>query len=119
MATTRNIIAEQILRRLEYEGQSKDARYDIREIKREIDNVANLLLKMEYYNERNMGERGNVDHAVATYNAIAISLDAVSGKNYALLPVRPMRLPKSRGIVRVAPTSTIGSAMIPLYSGGR
>ena len=117
MATTlitRQVLAERVLRILEKEGQSKEATYDIREVKREIDNVANSILKLEWFGNKKEGDKALRSHYLAEFTGVTIVDN--SGNNYAVIPVPYISLPMGMGIFRVAPEqgADTGKAMIPL-----
>lgn len=112
---TRNVLAERVLRILEKEGQSSDSTYDIREVRREIDNQANKILKSEWFFNRNDGNKDMQSHFMAEFENVSISTDG-AGNNYCDIPVPYLSLPQGMGVFRVAPEQgdQSGVAMIPL-----
>lgn len=119
MRLTRNILAEDIMRRIELVGTSKEGRYDIREVKRMIDYVTTSLIKLQFYESRADFElQHNDSHWLATFDAIQVSRDDTRPfqKVYFDLPADYVSLPKNMGVHSITDAQT-GEEMVPVPYG--
>ena len=116
---TRNILAEDIMRRIELTGTSKEGRYDIREVKRMIDYVTASLIKLQFYESRADFElQHNDSHWLATFDAVQVSRDATRPfqRVFFDLPADYVAMPKNMGVFQVADAET-GEPMVPVPYG--
>lgn len=118
--TTRRKLAAQIRRLLSNGPQTKDSKLSDRYIQELIGQVTHRLLKLDYFQGKNMGD-DVVNHlCVATYEDLTVLNDTQRKRNYVLLPAYPMNLPGGTGIQEVRPYTgkvDVDVAMIPINSG--
>jgi len=105
MYTTRNIIAEDIQRRIEVLGDTKEGRFDIREVKRMVDNVCSELLKIGFYESRSDDDgKFNDPHWIATFESVDVARDGTRPfqRCYMDLPADYVVLPNNMGVFAIA-----------------
>lgn len=97
MATTIYRISEECLRILSGGNPDVATNVSIHELKISVGQVANLLLKTEYFNTNiPMGEVIPNGAMLATYDNILVT--SISGRAVATLPIKPMKLPRNLGL---------------------
>lgn len=101
--------------------RSRDNRFDEREVMKVMRQISHRLLKGEWFQARNNGEKNIDGHYIATFNNVTVSNDTVQKRNYCLLPAEYMMLRLDMGIQAVYPMSGIvekdREAIIPIPSG--
>lgn len=113
---TKARIAEEILLLLSGGRISSATKWHINEIKLSVAQVANQLLKLDYFNElQTMQEFIPNGAAIGTYeNNLIVKW---SNTSKTTLPVMPMRLPRGLGVYQIFPQSDYYSEFIPLELG--
>jgi hypothetical protein len=116
MATTKARLAEEILLLLSGGRIGAATKYHINEIKISLCQVANQLLKLEYFNQLNpLQEFIPNGAAIATYaNNLVIPW---SNTSKTTLPAMPIRLPRCLGVYQIFSQADYFSEFIPLQLG--
>lgn len=116
MATTKARLAEEILLLLSGGRIGVATKYHINEIKISVCQVANQVLKMEYFsNLTPLQEFIPVGAAIGTYeNNLVVPW---SNTSKTTLPAMPIRLPRNLGVYQVFAQSDYFSEFIPLELG--
>lgn len=122
MVTTIYRIAEQTISLIEGGNLGAASSVSLNEIKIAIGQQINALLKVEHFsiNER-IGEKIPNGSVLALYEGIAVTEN--NGKSKAVLPIKPMKLPRNIGIYAIYPKYTISGnyeydkEFIPLQMG--
>lgn len=117
MATTLYKISEEIQRLLSGGSIQAAADISINEIKISVCQVVNSLLKTEHFsiNEK-MGEKIPNGSVIATYEGVAVA-STTTGRSEALLPVKPLKLPRNMGVWSVYLSEYPENEFIPLQMG--
>jgi len=107
-------ISEQILRILNAGFPSTRSRVIIEEIKLHVAQVANTLLKAEYFNVTTTLDGGSIPDGslIATYEGINCTPNGSNTK--VQLPAIPMMLPEKMGVYSVYPSGMPDKAFIPV-----
>lgn len=110
-------LSEEILKLLSGGDIQAASNISQNEIKIAIGQVCNQLLKTEHIaiNEK-LGEKIPNGSVVATYDGIA-TLSTTNGKSKAVLPIKPLKLPRNIGIFSVYLTNYPDDEFIPLQMG--
>lgn len=98
-------------------GRSGNAsKFHINEIKLSVNQVANQLLKMEYFSV-NVPMREMIPNgaAIATYENIAVT--QYKNVSRSILPAYPLKLPRNIGVYQIFYPDDVNSCFIPLESG--
>lgn len=113
--TTKFKIAEQIQRLLagNPEIQSRVQKNDIKLL---IEQVANQLLKTEYF-QVNMADGDTVPPNCMIYTYESVPVVTYKGKSKCTLPSMPINLPKNMGVFHISKTDAIDEPFIPIPSG--
>lgn len=116
MATTKGRLAEEILLLLSGGRIGVATKYHINEIKISLCQVANQLLKMEYFSTLTpLQEFVPNGAAIATYeNNLVVPW---SNTSKTTLPCMPIRLPRNLGVYQIFAQSDYFSEFIPLQLG--
>ncbi len=116
MATTKARLAEEILLLLSGGRIGVATKYHINEIKISVCQVANQLLKMEYFSTLTpLQEFIPNGAAIATYeNNLVVPW---SNTSKTVLPAMPLRLPRNLGVYQVFAQSDYFTEFIPLQLG--
>ena len=116
MATTKARLAEEILLLLSGGRIGVATKYHINEIKISVCQVANQLLKMEYFgNLTPLQEFIPNGAAIATYeNNLVVPW---SNTSKTTLPAMPIRMPRNLGVYQIFPQADYFSEFIPLQLG--
>lgn len=115
MATTKYKLAEQVQRMISGnpEIQSRVQRNDIKLL---IEQVANQLLKTEYF-QVNMADGDTVPPNCMIYTYESVPVVTYKGKSKCTLPSMPINLPKNMGVFHISKTDAIDEPFIPIPSG--
>lgn len=113
--TTKFKIAEQIQRLLagNPEIQSRIQKNDVKLL---IEQVANQLLKTEYF-QVNMADGDTVPPNCMIYTYESVPVVTYKGKSKCTLPSMPINLPKNMGVFHISKTDAIDEPFIPIPSG--
>lgn len=113
--TTKFKIAEQIQRLLagNPEIQSRVQKNDVKLL---IEQVANQLLKTEYF-QVNMADGDTVPPNCMIYTYESVPVVTYKGKSKCTLPSMPINLPKNMGVFHISKTDAIDEPFIPIPSG--
>lgn len=116
MATTRAKIAEQIMNLLSGGRIGSASKFHINEIKIAVSQVANSLLKMEYFKVNvPMQEMIPNGAAIATYDNIVVTQYKNASKS--VLPAYPLKLPRNMGVYEIFDPADMNSQFIPVEPG--
>lgn len=116
MVPTKARLAEEILLLLSGGRIGVATKYHINEIKITLCQVANQLLKLDYFsNIQMMQEFIPAGAAIGTYENILVTKWSNTSK--ITLPVMPMRLPRGLGVYQIFPQSDYFAEFIPLQLG--
>lgn len=111
--TTKKKIAEQILR-LVKGNPTASSRVQEGEVKLLVEQVANSLLKAEYFQVNvPQGDTIPPNCMVFTYESVPVSVYKTT-LSKATLPAIPINLPKNMGVLHVSKTDDINSPFIPI-----
>lgn len=112
--TTKKIIAEQVLKRLDGGYSDTADPIDERDVYKATEQKINALFKLRHLDTTlPSGETLPENAMIATYENIAVtSLD--NGKSYATLPVTPISMTKNMGIFMIYDPTTPDNFFIPL-----
>ena len=113
--TTKFKIAEQI-QRLLAGNPIIQARVQKNDVKLLIEQVANQLLKTEYF-QVNMADGDTVPPNCMIYTYESVPVVAYKGKSKCTLPSMPINLPKNMGVFHISKTDAIDEPFIPIPSG--
>lgn len=87
------------------------------EVKIAIGQVANAMLKIDYLNiNQKLNEKIPNNTVIATYEGIAVTQYG-TGKSKALLPIRPLQLPRNIGVFSVYINDMPDDEFIPMQMG--
>lgn len=113
MATTKYKIAEQV-QRLLMSNPSISGRFELNEIKILVGQVANQILKADYFGV-NLPEGDTIPQncMVYTYDNVAVTTYKTS-LSRATLPSIPVSLPRNMGVLHVSKTNAIDEPFIPI-----
>jgi hypothetical protein len=113
MATTKYKIAEQV-QRLLMSNPSISGRFELNEIKILVGQVANQILKADYFGV-NLPEGDTIPQncMVYTYDNVAVTTYKTS-LSRATLPSIPISLPRNMGVLHVSKTNAIDEPFIPI-----
>lgn len=116
MATTRFKIVEQV-QRLVAGNPVISSRIQKGDIRLLVEQVANKLLKTEYFNV-NMpsGDTIPPNCMIYTYESVPVTTYKTT-KSIATLPSMPINLPKNMGVFHVSKTDAIDEPFIPIAAG--
>lgn len=116
MATTKFRISEQIQRILRG-NPIVSARVQRNDIKLLVEQVANRLLKTEYF-AVNMANGDTIppNCMIYTYESVPVATYKTT-KSICTLPSMPLNLPKNMGVFHVSKTDAIDEPFIPIPSG--
>lgn len=103
MATTKAILAQQIIRRLSGGEKRSDSELDRREVMRLVAQAINEKIKENFFENYKLGEPGVEGQYIATYKNVAVLKDTDTNEFYSILPSNYAALPKGRGIRQVSP----------------
>lgn len=112
--TTLRKLSAQAMRLLSSGPVPRDSKLSDLYIQTEIRQIANKLLKVEYFNTLNAGDRDVAPHCIGTYT---VAVQESGGRNFATLPAMPMIMPGGVGIQQVKPITSnpeMDHAMIPI-----
>lgn len=115
MATTKYKMAE-ALQRLLAGNPEIQSRVQKNDIKLLIEQVANQLLKTEYF-QVNMADGDTVPPNCMIYTYESIPVVTYKGKSKCTLPSMPINLPKNMGVFHISKTDAIDEPFIPIPSG--
>lgn len=113
--TTKFKIAEQIQRLLAGNPEIQ-ARIQKNDVKLLVEQVANQLLKTEYFGV-NMADGDTVPPNCMIYTYDAVPVTTYKGKSKCTLPSMPINLPRNMGVYHVSKTDAIDEPFIPIPSG--
>lgn len=115
MATTKYKLAESLQRLLagNPEIQSRVQKNDVKLL---IEQVANQLLKTEYF-QVNMADGDTVPPNCMIYTYESVPVVTYKGKSKCTLPSMPINLPKNMGVFHISKTDSIDEPFIPIPSG--
>jgi hypothetical protein len=113
--TTKFKIAEQI-QRLLAGNPIIQARVQKNDVKLLIEQVANQLLKTEYF-QVNMADGDTVPPNCMIYTYESVPVVTYKGKSKCTLPSMPINLPKNMGVFHISKTDAIDEPFIPIPSG--
>lgn len=102
MATTKAILAQQVIRRLSGGNQPADSTLDRREVIKLITQAINEMVKANFFENYKLGEPGVDGVYIATYKSQSVVLDSDRNEYYTTLPNIYVALPKGRGIRQVS-----------------
>lgn len=114
-------LAEEIERLLAEENPAAASSISINEIKISIGQVCNKLLKADYATNVKLGETIPNGSMIGLYENIAVNNN--SGKSQAVLPIKPLKLPRNMGVWGVYPRYEVNGVyeydkeFIPLQMG--
>jgi len=113
MATTKYKISEQV-QRLLMSNPSISGRFELNEIKILVGQVANQILKADYFGV-NLPEGDTIPQncMVYTYDNVAVTTYKTS-LSRATLPSIPVSLPRNMGVLHVSKTNAIDEPFIPI-----
>jgi len=113
MATTKYKISEQV-QRLLMSNPSISGRFELNEIKILVGQVANQILKADYFGV-NLPEGDTIPQncMVYTYDNVAVTTYKTS-LSRATLPSIPISLPRNMGVLHVSKTNAIDEPFIPI-----
>lgn len=118
--TTPKILAQRVIRLISKGDKSRDYPYDERDVMPIIIDVANRIVKVDYFQMKDAELTKATDsHYVQSYNDIDVKINKVTGQNYIDLPAPYVNLPYNSGVQRIAPltdSAYINKAMIPVQS---
>lgn len=114
MATTKYKLAEQIQRLLKG-NPVISGRVHINDIKILIEQVANKLLKADYF-QVNLPEGDTVPNNCMVFTYDAVPVTTYKGVSKASLPSIPINLPRNMGVLHVSKVDDINSPFIPIPS---
>ena len=118
--TTPRILAQRVIRLMSKGDKSRDYSYDERDIIPIIIDVANRIVKVDYFKFKDLELTKAVDsHFVQTYNNVDVKINTVTGQNYIDLPAPYVSLPYNSGVQRIAPMTDspfLNRAMIPVQA---
>lgn len=107
MATTLYRLAEECLKLLNGGDIQAATNVSINEVKISICQVANSLLKVEHFNvNEKLGEKIDNGGVLALYENIQCS--TWNGTTKAVLPIKPIKLPRNMGVFGVYPKYVLG-----------
>jgi hypothetical protein len=116
MATTKQILREQALRRIKGGNPSAASNVHEAEVEKAIEQVINAMLKPQYFETLNAGERSVEGCVLTTYESIPVTAWKYVSK--CTLPAIPAQLPRNQGIHRVYNNDDVlDSAFIPATDG--
>jgi hypothetical protein len=102
--TTAKKLAQRVIRIMSQGDKTRDYSFDEREVIEVIVDVANRLLKLEYYQTKDQEITKAVSsHFIQTYNGVDVKINTVTGQNYIDLPAPYINLPYNMGVQRIAP----------------
>ena len=110
-------LAEQAIKLITGSGGSAGAEVSYGEIKVAVAQVVNKLLKVEYLSiNGKMGETIPNGSVLGLYEGITPT-SWITGRSKAILPVKPMKLPRNMGIWSIYRTNDPENEFIPLQMG--
>lgn len=117
MASTIYRIAEECVRLLQGGNIQTAANVTIPEVKIAVGQVANQILKIDYFQiNAQLGEKIPNGTVLGLYENI-VPTSWVNGRSKATLPVKPMKLPRNMGVFSVYRTNEPWNEFIPLQMG--
>lgn len=116
MATTKYLLAEQIVRVFNGGEIPVATKLKINEAKLGVEQVLNKMLKLEYLNTNiPFGEMIPNGAAIATYEGIAVEQYGTRSKS--TLPAMPLKLPRGIGVYQIFDPANMDCPFIPLEMG--
>lgn len=115
--TTKRKLAAQIIRLLSAGTKSKDSTLSERYIFEEIQQVTHRLLRLSWFENRNLGNFDANHLMIATYDTVAVLNDDTRNRNYCALPAYPENIPGGYGAQSVRPLTgnvSVDVDMIPI-----
>lgn len=119
MATTKAILAQQVIRKLSGGDQSKDSQVDRREVIKIITQIISYKAKIDFFENYKFGEQGIDGQYIATYKNLSPTLDTDRSEYYVTLPGNYVALPNGRGIRQVSPMKNPRKAYIIRTAGNQ
>jgi hypothetical protein len=113
--TTKFKIAEQI-QRLIAGNPVIQARVQKNDVKLLIEQVANQLLKTEFF-QVNMADGDTIPPNCMIYTYESVPVTVYKGVSKAVLPSMPINLPRNMGVFHISRTDAIDEPFIPIPSG--
>jgi hypothetical protein len=113
--TTKFKIAEQI-QRLIAGNPVIQARVQKNDVKLLIEQVANQLLKTEFF-QVNMADGDTIPPNCMIYTYESVPVTVYKGVSKAVLPSMPINLPRNMGVFHISKTDAIDEPFIPIPSG--
>jgi len=117
MATTKNQLAEQIIRILNSGDITHDNSIDSRELILAIEQERDRLVRMRLFESLSRGQGEIPGDVISTFDDIIIKKDTTKNLLYSSLPGRIMSLPKDMGIVHVSYTKDQYNAFVRMPNG--
>lgn len=118
--TTPRKLAQRVIRLMSRGDKPRDYSYDERDVMPIVIDVANRIVKAEYFQFKDQELTKAVDsHYVQTYNDVDVKINKVTGQNYVDLPAPYVNLPYNSGVQRIAPltdSAAKNKAMIPVQA---
>ena len=119
MATTKAILAEQVIRKLSGGDQSRDSQVDRREVIKVIVQIISDKAKINFFENYKFGEPGVEGQYVATYKNLVPVLDTDRTEYYVTIPTNYIALPGGRGIRQVSPSKNPRKAYVIRAAGNQ
>mgnify|MGYP003113593848 CR=1 FL=1 len=117
MATTKNQLAEQIIRILNSGDTTHDNSIDPRELLLAIEQERDRVVRMRLFESLERGQGEIPGDIISTFDNIMIKRDTTKDLLYSSLPGRIMSLPKDMGIVHVSYTKDQYNAFVRMPNG--
>lgn len=118
--TTPRILAQRIIRLMSKGDKTRDFSFDERDIIPIIIDIANRVVKVDYFQFKDQELTKAVDsHYIQTYHNIDVKVNTVTGQNFIDVPAPYVNLPYNSGVQRVAPLTDSAyknRAMIPVQA---
>jgi hypothetical protein len=103
MATTKAILAQQVIRRISGGDQPADSQLDQREVIKLVVQAMGEKIKENFFENYKLGDPGYDGMYIATYKEQNVLYDSGRGEYYSVIPSNYVALPNGRGILQVSP----------------
>jgi len=117
MATTKAILAEQVMRFLAGGNLKPDRNIDIREVMLYVDQCRDDMCRQSVFESIKRGEYDIDADFLTYYDSVTIETDSVRAMKYITLPAARVSLPKDMGIYQISPAENQADLFIPIKAG--